>query len=313
MNTTFDETKKGAAAAWGTRAVGLMGLDTETGGLHPAVHALLSVAVVCDWAPPMVVYITPESQPGKSVEPMAAKVNGYTPELWAERGAVPLRVAMERLQGWLYDRKQERREVRVVAHNAAFDEGFLREAERGSGVVLGLVRHNWRCSMLLFGLAMDEGLVSGGPGSLERLGELSGAWLPGMRGAVHDALEDAQAAVKGWRWLEEVRARAAADVLAASQTAMAKEIAAVKELHRLALQGREEVLRALNGLMPFVLEDYFPNCATPEFDAAVREAARVAEVDLAEVLKARGGSPEFGGRRAELGRGGLVGVAGCGG
>lgn len=251
----------------------LIGLDTETGGFCPAVHALLSVALVCDWTEPLVVYVTPESQPGKVVEPQAAQMNGYAPGLWADRGAVPLWDAMTRVRAWLAARKKERGRCRVVAHNVAFDQGFLAEAERCAGVNLGLMRYDWRCSMLLFEMVMEEGLVEMGSGSLDRLGEMSGAWLPGARGAVHDALQDAQGAVHGWRWLVEKRKTPEMTLRGLYETACAE---------------RRELERVLNGLMPFVLEDYFPNSVTPEFDEAVKAAAKAAGVDLAEVLKARG-------------------------
>ena len=32
----------------------------------------------------------------------------------------------------------------------------------------------------------------------------------------------------------------------------------------------ESLHSALNGVHPFVMEDYYPNCVTPEFDAAVK-------------------------------------------
>lgn len=50
----------------------------------------------------------------------------------------------------------------------------------------------------------------------------------------------------------------------------------------------DELEFALRGLMFFTLEDYFPECATPDFKAAVEKAAGVLEIDLAaEVAKRR--------------------------
>lgn len=57
-------------------------IDTETGGTRPGKHALLSIAAVASWSDATFVrHITPESQPGKEVDPEAARINGYTPEV----------------------------------------------------------------------------------------------------------------------------------------------------------------------------------------------------------------------------------------
>lgn len=55
--------------------------DTETGGLFPSIHALLSIGACCNWdAPDFHAYITAESQPSKMVDPQAAEKNGYRRE-----------------------------------------------------------------------------------------------------------------------------------------------------------------------------------------------------------------------------------------
>ena len=107
----------------------LIGLDTETGGIYPAVNPLLSLALVPSWdAPETTIYILPE--PGKIIGPDAARINGYTPEVWAERGAVPLHRAMLMLAAHLERLFSEKKEARLVAHNAGFDRSFLEEACR---------------------------------------------------------------------------------------------------------------------------------------------------------------------------------------
>ena len=178
--------------------------DTETGGFYPAVNALLSIGACCSWSPETFrVYITLESQPGKSVEPSAAAVNGYSAEEWESRGAVPLAVAMNQYISWIAARKAERRKAKFICHNLEFDRSHLREAERLTGLEIPH-RHDWRCSQILFGSLMDKGAVEEGSAGLERLGELSNFWGKGQRPKTHDSLFDAQACLHGYLWLLEV-------------------------------------------------------------------------------------------------------------
>lgn len=174
--------------------------DTETGGLYPSLHALLSIGAVCSWEPRETfgIYILPE--PGKIITPEAIAKNGYTPELWEQSGAVTLAEAMTAYCSWLAARLAEQPEARMLAHGTAFDRGFLEEAARLTGHTLP-GRHSWRDSMTLFGEVMDLGLVPHGPASLERLGELSGYWPAGQRPAVHDPLDDSIACLEGHTWL----------------------------------------------------------------------------------------------------------------
>lgn len=182
-------------------------IDTETGGLYPSQHALLSIGVCTSWgAPPLTLYITADSQPGKTVDPEAAAINGYTPEKWAERGAMPLHEAMTKLATELRALKAHRRYARLVAHHHAFDRGFLDEAARICEIDLP-GRYDWRCSMLLMGELMDEGLLPWGSLSLKRLGELSGQWPAGERPDVHDVAEDARVGLAGYQWLLDLRTK----------------------------------------------------------------------------------------------------------
>ncbi len=82
----FDPKKKKGAAA-----LPFIALDTETGGTRPGTHALLSIAAVASWRDEaFIVYIEPGNH---LVDPAAARINGYTPELWDERGCLPLPAA----------------------------------------------------------------------------------------------------------------------------------------------------------------------------------------------------------------------------
>lgn len=181
--------------------------DTETGGFYPAAHALLSIGACCSWgAEPFRVYITPESQPGKTVQPDAAAVNGYCAAEWTKRGAVPLAQAMDLYLAWLASRKAEFRNAKFICHNLEFDRSHLREAERLTGLKIPH-RHDWRCSQILFGSLMDKGAIAAGSSGLDRLGELSGFWPVGKRPATHDSLLDAQACLHGYLWLLEIEKR----------------------------------------------------------------------------------------------------------
>lgn len=179
-------------------------IDTETGGTRPGQHALLSIAAVASWAEhmPAVIYITPESQPGKIVEPDAARINGYTPERWAERGATDVRTALCILDAFLTERFKAQPGAKMLAHNAGFDRMFLDEAAAVAGVRLP-IRHAWRCSMDKMGTLMDRGIIPEGNLKLDRLGDLSGQWEPGQRPAIHEAGADAMACLRGYEWLLE--------------------------------------------------------------------------------------------------------------
>jgi DNA polymerase III epsilon subunit-like protein len=175
--------------------------DTETGGLYPALHAILSIGAVCSWnAEHFYIHITPESQPGKIVDPEAVKKNGYTAEKWKGLGAVPLDIGFGRFLGWLAARRAERKHASLWCHNLAFDRGFLSEAERIIGHSIPH-RHDWRCSQSKLGELMDKGIVPRGSGGLDRLIELSD--YPTPRTEEHDALEDCHATLHGIRWMLE--------------------------------------------------------------------------------------------------------------
>ena len=201
--------------------------DTETGGLYPASHALLSIGAVSSWGgEAFLIYITPESQPGKTVEPEAAAKNGYSAEKWEALGAVPLEEGFGRFLGWLEARRAERENAGLWCHNLAFDRGFLGEAERLIGLRIPH-RHDWRCSQSKFGELMDKGLLPRGSSGLDRLIELSGYGAP--RGEVHDSLEDCHATLHGLRWLLQ-QERLEVDTLRALYAESLKERVRLEEI-----------------------------------------------------------------------------------
>lgn len=243
-------------------------LDTETGGLFPAVHALLSIGAVAPNGDSFHRFITVESQPGKSVDPEALKVNGYTPEEWARRGARPLAVVIEDLREWLAGYPG----LPIVAHNEGFDRGFLMEAERVTGVVMPH-RDGWRCSQRLMLVLMDLGLVPEGSARLDRLAELAGVGTD--RGAVHDALVDAMVTRAGHEWLQ------------GKLMALVTRCQEMAELLRVLSQAKDALVACRRALV-------IPNhCADETCEVPSCMARRAIEaIDQAQVFEKSDGSDE---------------------
>jgi len=175
--------------------------DTETGGLYPSTHALLSIGACCTWSPEtFLAYITVDSQPGKSVSAEAIAKNGYSAEKWEALGARPIGAVMADFLAWIDARKKERHAAKIVCHNLAFDRSFFMEAENVTGHQMPH-RHDWRCSQVKFGELMDLGILQEGSTSLDKLIEWS-MW-DDTRTEIHNALQDAQATQHGYLWLLE--------------------------------------------------------------------------------------------------------------
>ena len=174
-------------------------IDTETGGLDPARHALLSLAAVPSWDyEPFHVCIHPGAG---LIDAEAAKVNGYTPELWEQRHAVPLKLALMAFQCWLEQSGARRLKAVPLAHHAGFDRGFVEAAEQRTGCDLELERR-WRCSMATLLALQDAGYFDARKfASLNELGTISGFWDKEQRAGKHDALQDARCALHGYRFL----------------------------------------------------------------------------------------------------------------
>ena len=168
-------------------------VDTETSGLDPHKHEILEIAAIRLRQP------TPESgkfempveegrihyyvKPARPVDPLVAKINGYSPELWEKRGAVSLHVALGGLLPILDD-------SRMAGQHPKFDFDFIKE---------GLDRLGWgwpwKCSYHLIDVASmawplvvhrllpgvrQEGLVE----------------LLGLGKQTHGALDDVEQCVK---------------------------------------------------------------------------------------------------------------------
>jgi len=182
-----------------------LAIDTETGGLDSSECALLSVALVPSWdAPPLNLCILPEGR----IEARAAEVNGYTPELWAERGAIGEKMAGFEMLNWLHDHTVTKTCFQLVAHNAGFDSLFLAAWQHRVGIDFELPGI-WHCTQIKLKALREDGILPSGSNNLDTLGTLSGFWEAEKRSEKHDALQDARCALHGFQWILEKRKGAA--------------------------------------------------------------------------------------------------------
>lgn len=109
----------------------LFWLDCETTGLDPEQNEIISICLATHEAqpegPPLPVVFAKYFLPIGPVSPEAARVNGYSPERWAELGAEPwsledLRTIKHMVEGKI-----------PAGHNVAFDLGFLTSYFRRAG------------------------------------------------------------------------------------------------------------------------------------------------------------------------------------
>lgn len=180
----------------------IVAIDTETGGTNPSKDALLSISacLVDEPAKNFTVFIAPD--PKLAINDEAAAVNGYKPDLWQKRGAVPLLEALRRFKTWLPYSGND-----PLAHNAGFDKAFLEEAERQANFRLYL-RYRWRCSMAGMFLVNDALDLALPDLKLETLARASGHWGQEYKRGVHQSLDDVLACAAGWKWLiQKVRER----------------------------------------------------------------------------------------------------------
>jgi DNA polymerase III epsilon subunit-like protein len=172
-----------------------LAIDVETGGLDSSSCALLSIAAVLfdsqfriekKWH----AFLLPFEQ--KLILPQAIAINGYTPEGWKRKGAIPLRIGLSALRNWILCLPTT---FIPIAHSASFDASFLAVAELDADIKLGLPER-WLCSKQAF---RDWRHTHSHPGdnSLDSLCKLM-CW---PRNSTHDALEDAIICGKGYGWL----------------------------------------------------------------------------------------------------------------
>lgn len=176
----------------------LIALDLETGGFDVEKNPTLSVALIElaeDLTPTdnrLSLFILPEPQ--LTITEGAAKVNGYTPELWESRGAISLKQAMSRVADWLP------KDPVALSHNNAFDQRFYNNAERRTSTFTRM-HQRWICSLVKF-RELDRLLnLRAINHKLDTLAAMSGHWGPGYDRGSHQALDDALACAAGYKWL----------------------------------------------------------------------------------------------------------------
>ena len=102
-------------------------VDTETTGLNPMEHELLSVAIITEYGDGRIDRWSSKVKPKRieDAHPKALEVNGYTDEGWQD--APEFEAIFPEIQRRL-------RKGMIVGHNIAFDIAFLREAYKSAGV-----------------------------------------------------------------------------------------------------------------------------------------------------------------------------------
>lgn len=194
----------------------LYALDTETGGFKEKEHALLSIALVeittngAADRREIELFCLPDA--GKIITDEAAAVNGYTPEKWKERGALPLQHQLLAMGCWLYGQQTEENknepveQIGIVAHNASFDKRFMVAFEDAHCVpITKLVP--WFCSLEKFRAICKQRRWFPPNHKLDSLAHMCGHWAPGYVRGDHGALADARAAAAAWPWLHDPAAK----------------------------------------------------------------------------------------------------------
>lgn len=176
-------------------------IDTETGGLDPAEHSILSLAAVV-WKDGAIdakfQVVIREPQISTTLE--ALRINGFTGERLENEGVSPL-TAVQSLNNFLLA-NDIRNRVTLGGHNVAFDIGFLKRLYRLAALTpkeYGVkFSHRAICTQTLaLGLEL-AGVVNFGCGtSLNDLCKFFGIDIrEGGTAGKHDALEDAVATGK---------------------------------------------------------------------------------------------------------------------
>jgi DNA polymerase III subunit epsilon len=164
----------------------LIVIDTETGGLDPARHALLSVAAVDTEGQSFYSLVSPA--PDWLIEPEALAVNGLSESFLREKGEHESLV-MRDLAAWLKDRPG----TILAGCNPAFDFGFLAAAANRQGIrwphrrLLDLTAAAWAAYERG---RLDLPIWPDGSPKLN-LDSIAGALDLYRTGTTHNALEDA--------------------------------------------------------------------------------------------------------------------------
>jgi DNA polymerase-3 subunit epsilon len=170
----------------------LLVIDTETGGLDPTQHSILSLGAVVYGVGGHIedeLYIQ-IAEPNIVATPAALKVNGIDLTTWV--GDDPLQ-AVVYLKNWL-QKNWIRKPVGLAGHNvASFDVGFVKRLFALAGEDYSKVFHYRMLDTMTLAYALDlagrlPGLRSRG---LDALCQRFGIVI--RKGEAHNALEDARA------------------------------------------------------------------------------------------------------------------------
>lgn len=158
-------------------------VDTETGGLNPFQgHALLSIGAVCGQNQ-FEAYIEPDLSK-VSIDPEAAKVNGW-PHAFADFEKYPEREVMGEFLKFI----EANQITHLVAHNCAFDYGFLLGAITRSGLYRKNILPRMLCTQAMAHYAKSKGVLNTTSLSLNAVSRTLG--FPDTRNKEHSAIEDA--------------------------------------------------------------------------------------------------------------------------
>lgn len=169
--------------------------DTETSGLEPSEGAeILSYAyMVLDENLDVMVQRQRFFFPKGPVDPGASAVNGYTPELWASRGALRPETLSVHIQ---YDlEKDVPHRVAPLGHNVAFDLKFFNAYGPRAELRKKLDYHGM--DTMLLARALDQAFGQKGSYKLVELCKRLEVPLVGA----HDSMQDITATVELYRCL----------------------------------------------------------------------------------------------------------------
>lgn len=159
-------------------------LDTETGGLDPLQHSIMTIGLV-DWSGEHTLDLT-VAEPTIHADPRSLTVNGLDPAVVAAEGLTPTE-ACDALDAWLAALGHP---VMIAGHNVAFDLAFLRRmyALAGRGLPQVFSHRSLDTHSLLYALASLGKVPSSARSSDGAFAHFDVAPPPELR---HTALGDA--------------------------------------------------------------------------------------------------------------------------
>lgn len=173
--------------------------DTETGGLDPAEHSLLTLGAVIlgsDGSIISTLSLVINEGAALSVTDQALKVNGLTVEYIREKGMTP-EEATRTLETWLTNNGLIRG-ITLAGHNVSFDIGFLKRLYRLAGRTFDK-KFSYRslCTQSIAMFLTFAGVANYTKTSLDALTSFYDIQIrQGGATGTHDALEDAIATAK---------------------------------------------------------------------------------------------------------------------